>query len=320
MSAEVLPLFFYTTSLFLFGLINGFAYGSSPLSFRLTDAIIKETNGALAVRFNWEPAEGTKRYQLVVSEDGSFNSLSLREFTKNNSFLANTLKPETVYYWKVSAIYSKGHAWNVNGAKSFRTPALTVTKPQIIVPHGRAIIDGKIDPNEWKSAVSIVLKNFPVGNNEELENLPQGWLMWDNNNLYIAFKIWVTKGEKVNSKESPRDSMIHIFDSLEIFLYGPGRSKGYHFILNASNSIYDDYGGDTSFNGNWKHSTEIKNRYWQCEIAIPFSVIGEVPSVNSQWKAEFHANLNSQSIVPTWSGKTTPFGKVETFGTLILGK
>lgn len=306
--------------MYLLILLLIFFCSNANADFRLAGTIITESNGGLSVHFNWEPAEKAKKYHITISTDPDFKSLSLSELTLDNAFTSNKLKPDTAYYWKVVAICGGKPVLNINGAKSFHTPTLTITKPQVIVPRGRALIDGKIDPNEWKSAVSISLKNFPIGSNADLENLPQGKLMWDNNNLYMAFQIWFTKGDKVSSQDKPRDSMIHMFDSLEMFLYGPGRSKGYHFIVNASNSIYDDYGGDTSFNGDWKHATGVDDRYWTVEIAIPFSTVGEVPSVDSQWKAEFHANLKTQSIVPTWSGKTTPFGKVEKFGTLILGK
>lgn len=288
--------------------------------FRLAGVLVTESDDGITTHFNWEPADRVIKYQLVVSQDADFSSHCLQLYVHDNAFTTTALEPQTTYYWKVSAIYPDKSVVNANGVKSFSTPALTITKPRVIVPQGSAIIDGSIGEDEWKSAVTLDLVNFPIGQKDDLEKLPECRVMWDSDNLYISAKIWYTKEGKAQTQSRPRDSMIHNTDSLEMFLFGPGRSKGYHFILNASNSIYDDYGGDTGFNGNWQHAVVIADTCWTLEMAIPFAMMNEAASAGNEWKAEFHVNLNGQSLVPTWSGKKVPFGNIESFGTLVLGK
>jgi hypothetical protein len=288
-------------------------------SFRLAGTLVRESEGKMFVRFNWEPADGALKYHLVVADDPDFKSKEIQKILIDNS-VELTLTPEKTYYWRVGALGRGYKVWNQAGPKTVLVPALTASRPREVVPRGKAVIDGKVPSKGWEKAVQFDLSQFPIGNKADLEKCPECRLMWDDESLYIQATIWFPKGYKISTQEKPRDSLIHLFDSLEIFIFGPGRSKGYHLIVNASDSIYDDYSGDVNWNGDWKHAVGVYETHWMLEIAIPFAVINETPSVGSEWKAEFHANLKCQGLVPTWSTRQPPFGKIEGFGTLILGK
>jgi subtilisin family serine protease len=63
----------------------------------------ESTSVATPVKFEWKAFEDADSYKLVVSKDEKFANIVLSKALMETSYIAPTLEPSSIYYWKVSA-------------------------------------------------------------------------------------------------------------------------------------------------------------------------------------------------------------------------
>ena len=183
-------------------------------------------------------------------------------------------------------------------------------------------LDGKLDDNAWRRAQWT--KIDAEGEPRKCPASTEAAIAYDKDNIYFAFICRYPPGTEISSTQRDRDGSVWNDDSVELFL-DPGLTRGqfYHFIVNASGSIYDGYGdqGGKREEGNWNFNVTVvvgrEQEAWTLEMAIPFSSLNVPSFQKSDWGVNF-----CRSYVPkcgdhklfNWSGFSGMFAQPDKFG------
>ncbi len=172
-----------------------------------------------------------------------------------------------------------------------QTPiAATFSTPTVVVPHVATLpkIDGMVDDAEWIGAVSLNLLRARRG---QLSARPtRYWLCWDKDNLYIAMRSWMRKGERPiqSFRGEGGDPFVVMDDSYEFYFDTGGKLAGglaayIQYIGNYAGEKYDaaylpEVGTRRlSFETGWTPHSRITEtpdgRAWEMEVAIPHTSI-----------------------------------------------
>jgi hypothetical protein len=289
-------------------------------AFRLGKAQVRISKNQIESRFNWQPSIGASSYGLVVYSDKELKNIIAEKKATTNKARVSGLPSDTKLYWRVEAIDGKTRNWNSGEPGVFNTPIVTVGKLTITIPRGTATMDGKIRPEEWDKAVVMKLNNYIMGQKAEEDKAPYCKLMWDDRALYILGEAYFPGGRDFQATQQPRDGSIWASDAFEIVLYGPGRTNKLHFIINATDSIYDAKAGDAGWNPEWEHFVQVRPGGMTVVMALPFTSLGEVPAVGNEWRGNICLDMNGQALVPSWAKDSAPFGYLERMGYIVLGK
>ena len=183
--------------------------------------------------------------------------------------------------------------------------------PQVVVPKCKVVpaIDGKIEKGEWDGATIVTgFMDRSGGNFLDVRQIV-GYITYDKENLYLAFKLPVyPSGAELYANYSKRDGSWVGDDILEILIdphFGKykaeegyyqfmGNSKGY-ILLDKANypaiGIYNQY----EWNGRWKFFNSVDKDIWQAELSIPLVDLG-VKEIKEGDKWLMHFSR-------TWGGK-----------------
>jgi hypothetical protein len=80
------------------------------------------------VTFEWDVAEGTRKYHLVVDDQNTFGSPLIDITTASSTYTTNTALPHGTLYWKVQAMDELNVGLNFTAVRSFTH---TLPKPSI---------------------------------------------------------------------------------------------------------------------------------------------------------------------------------------------
>lgn len=177
-------------------------------------------------------------------------------------------------------------------------PALTI--PFLGKP---PVIDGVIEPEEWKYAARITFfENYPVGIPRVVrQEQPLFYVAWDNEYLYVAMDSLYSSTNTIVASVSMNDNMKIIGnDCLEMMVCPATTDKldnieipTYYFALNAIGTIWDAkfYPLLAETHNSWNSDAVIANNvdgtHWMCEMKIPFSALGVFPEDGSVWRMNF---------------------------------
>jgi|GEM_PF-5860444 len=181
-------------------------------------------------------------------------------------------------------------------------------------------IDKKNKDDAWLEAAingSIVAGFVNQGGGNLASCQMPGFVVYDNENLYIGVRVYPSSMEKLTQKAyRDDDKNICRDDHIEIFTQPYLNSKTYYqFSVNSQNFKAIHYGEETPF---FKTATYKGNNFWSAEILIPLSIIDITPNKGKVWgvnMAGAHTTSGFEWI--TWV-KAHNFHNVEKFGQLIL--
>ena len=207
-----------------------------------------------------------------------------------------------------------------------------VTVPKI---SNAPLIDGNLDEEIWKSAA--VFKDFiqtNPGDNLSPSKLTEVYMIYDEKNLYIAFKCWDER-DKIRATVAKRDGIIDE-DNVRVWLdtYNDGQ-RAYVLGWNPLGIQYDgiyteEQGADLSVDILMESKGTIEDWGWSVEAKIPFKSIRYQAGEGKLWG--FHAGRNIERLnneFDSWmphnrningfliqSGKITGFDDIKTERTL----
>ena len=101
---------------------------SPPDAFRLKDAKIRSNQFTVDAELAWEPANGARRYRVLISEAKDFDKVTAERNVWEPSVQVTGLPPGKRLFWKVEASSRGGTQTNAGGAGSLRTPELANMK------------------------------------------------------------------------------------------------------------------------------------------------------------------------------------------------
>ena len=187
-------------------------------------------------------------------------------------------------------------ATSVNGGKVTIPPEKA--RPVSIPKMTAAItIDGKIDEELWKTAA--VFKNFyqtGPGYNTEPSKPTEVYVMYDEYNMYVAFKCWDDK-DKIRATVAKRDQVFNE-DNVRMWLdtYDDQRRAyvlGFNPLGIQQDGIYTEgKGADFSVDIVMESKGVIQDWGWSVEAKIPFKSLRYAAGKGKNWGFNVARNID----------------------------
>ncbi|HTH50981.1 MAG TPA: DUF5916 domain-containing protein, partial [Pyrinomonadaceae bacterium] len=158
-------------------------------------------------------------------------------------------------------------------------------------------IDGRVDEEAWKSAA--VFKNFfqtGPGYNTEPSRRTEGYMMYDEHNLYIAFRCWDEK-DKIRATVAKRDNVFGE-DNVRVWLdtYDDRRRAyvlGFNPLGIQQDGIYTEgQGADFTPDIVMESKGAIQDWGWSVEIKIPFKSLRYAAGKGKSWGFNMARNID----------------------------
>ncbi|MFH0733340.1 MAG: DUF5916 domain-containing protein [bacterium] len=157
-------------------------------------------------------------------------------------------------------------------------------------------IDGLLNEDVWKR---IPIDNFTQKEPEEGQvsrEKTNVWVAYDENNIYIAAKLYDSMPDQIDRSLSRRDGS---FDT-DLFLvyldtYNDKRN-GYYFGVNPGGSLLDgtvfnDSWTDDRWDGIWESKANITEEGWAVEMRIPYSQLRFNEADELTWGINFRRTI-----------------------------
>ena len=150
-------------------------------------------------------------------------------------------------------------------------------------------IDGFFTPGEWDRAAEY--SGFSqLNGNYVTTGSGSVRLMRDKTHLYIAVRTTTPNndpGGSLVANAIVRDGAVYQDDSIDFMLNPENEQVLYHWIINSRNTLYDAkvqlgaaQRSDSSWNfRNLRCASHVDKGFWDVEIAVPFSEIGNPANV-----------------------------------------
>ncbi|MBI4024694.1 MAG: hypothetical protein HY360_06905 [Verrucomicrobia bacterium] len=140
--------------------------------------------------------------------------------------------------------------------------------------------------------------------------------------LYLWFDV---ADADVASRARERDADVWDDDCVEIFLDPANRkNNAYHFIVNASGSVYDAKEMKPAWNGAWRAVARKTAEGWGAEIFVPFATLGcGAPTPGARWNIklarEDYGTKDKTPVISSWTFVGNALEDPSAFGDLIFG-
>ncbi|MEO6656543.1 MAG: DUF5916 domain-containing protein, partial [Pyrinomonadaceae bacterium] len=172
-------------------------------------------------------------------------------------------------------------------------------KRPIVIPKASSaiIIDGRPDEEAWKQAA--VFKDFyqtNPGNNTAPSKPTEAYVMYDEKNLYIAFKCWDEK-DKIRATIAKRDNVFGE-DNVRVWLdtYNDQRRAyilGFNPLGIQQDGIFTEgQGGDFSVDIVMESKGVIEDWGWSVEVSIPFKSLRYTTGKGKLWGFNVARNID----------------------------
>ncbi len=174
------------------------------------------------------------------------------------------------------------------GSASGQGPAQTVKtgykRPTVTAPYAyqKPVIDGVVNDAEWQSAESV--NALQTTNKQVSPRQTRFWMMWDEDNLYVAMRSPLREGERLvqNLRDASRDINVVFDDSYEVFVDVGSKSPDgqpvfFQYLANFPGARFDVMHEPAVGNSRlgWTANWNVRNRLtpdgrsWEMEVAIP---------------------------------------------------
>ena len=172
------------------------------------------------------------------------------------------------------------------------------------------VIDGRIDELVW--ALADVVEDFHEIDPDEYtepSQRTQVFVLYDENNLYIAAKLWDAQPDEIVAQILRQGSFIGNDDYFSVIL-DPfhDRRSGYRFQVNP-NGVRNEaiYQNTTDTQGNWQGiwqaEATIVDDGWTAEMAIPYKTLS-FSSANDTWGINFSRKIARSNEIIGWVSRT----------------
>lgn len=206
----------------------------------------------------------------------------------------------------------KGRAQDRIGTPS-RQPILRISKTTREIR-----IDGRLDEETWQDAEAI--DRFTQREPEEgkpSSERTEVRLLYDDDNLYVAFHCWDSEAQKIVANEMRRDTPLGNNDCVEIVLdtYHDHRTA-FYFCTNPLGAQRDgivttdesEEEQNWDWNGVWENVSRIDSTGWTAEIAIPFKTLRFHEQDDPVWGINFARYIPRKREETFWSPIVRDYG------------
>lgn len=161
--------------------------------------------------------------------------------------------------------------------------------------------DGRLD--EWKRFATEI-SDFWVADKKPSRET-RAYVACDSCNLYIGVRSFGENPRSLSRAKEPRDTMIYVFDGLEIFLKPSTDGDVFHLMAGANGDRCDIRSNNIDWNGSWKVEAEHNSKVGAVDyfLVLPFAdfVSGEAVS---RWQMNLCRNDRSGVYEAVATAKT----------------
>ena len=158
------------------------------------------------------------------------------------------------------------------------------------------IIDGKLQEKSWqRRGISEFYQSEP-NQGEPASLKSEVWLAYDDNNFYVAAKLYDNHPDSIDVRLGRRD-VSYLTDEFDVYFdsYHDKRT-GFYFCVTAGGTVHDgillnDDWLDYTWDGVWEAKTDIQSDGWSVEIKIPFSQLRFTKQDNMVWGVNFERDI-----------------------------
>ena len=183
---------------------------------------------------------------------------------------------------------------NVTSAQVEHIPTLKAVKTG-----SPPVIDGNLDDACWKNAA--VAKGFINSYSmEKAKHQTEASLLYDDGNLYVAYKVHEPELARLKVKVEKRDGTVFGDNNVELFIdplntvQSRADRKYFHIIIN-SKGIVDDRasggyveGSKKSWSPDYPVRTGTGRGYWTAEFALPIKELFQGSQMGNIWRINFN--------------------------------
>ena len=197
--------------------------------------------------------------------------------------------------------------------RAYRTERITEKPP---------VVDGSLDDSawdlvEWSGDYVVYTPNAGEAPTEQTFMK----VLYDNQNLYVAFRCLDSEPDKIEQRMGRRDQFPGDWVEVNIDSYHDKRT-GFSFTVSASGVKNDEFvsndsNWDVSWNPIWETRTQVDSAGWTAELRIPLSQIRFPGDAEQVWgiqstRNNFRADERStwQPVSPNASGWVSRFGEL----------
>lgn len=163
-------------------------------------------------------------------------------------------------------------------------------------------VDGKLDEDVYRTVPPITqfVQSQPKQGAPGTERT-EAWVLFDDNNIYVACRCWTSQPEKIVANDMRRDSSNltqHDHFAVGFDTLYDGRN-GYQFSVTAAGGMRDGLVTDERFfadwNGVWDARVGRFDGGWIAEYAIPFKTLRYKAGEDQKWHIQFRRLVTGKS-------------------------
>ena len=182
--------------------------------------------------------------------------------------------------------------------------------PTVDIPRALAqpIIDGDLFEKAWAKSVSLS-PFYKVDAITLANEQTQGFLLWDDQYLYIGARIYDSQMKGVQITQTDLDSAVWLDDALEILVDpNPATPTYHHLVINPIGTVFDqqikaghsldsdlktayEKAAKPAWNSRAQVKTQIAPTFWSVEIALPRDSL-ESSSIEN-WRFNLHRKMQA---------------------------
>ena len=194
-----------------------------------------------------------------------------------------------------------------------------VTAPRVSSPPR---IDGVIGDDEWQAAAR--LGGFISMSKALVEPPSEGFISYDSERLYVAFRVRRDFRVPLKTKAPGRDKEVWRDDAVELWLRPHADHGNFALLGNTTGTVADfnDEKNRFSWHAEWEYHSAVYHDRWEAELSIPFEELGQqMPAPGDRWGFnlcyyKFDPNVDR----PGWSYTEKFTGSDPFHGKLIFGR
>lgn len=224
---------------------------------------------------NWE------RYESVIKETTTGNLRVRVELQGEGALWVDAVQLEK---GKTSTSYRINPLDRVKG-----TEKIIVELPETHIKKvsGPFEIDGRLDDAGWSLASQTprFLISTRDGNRKSPSEKTEGFICYDDVNLYIGFRCWDSQIENLKATIKEDGGPVWTDDCVEVFIdVNLGRATYYQFAVNALGTKFiQDKVRNIPWVKDWHAAGHIDKKYWTVEIAVPLAALGIDNLTSERW-------------------------------------
>jgi len=163
-------------------------------------------------------------------------------------------------------------------------------------------IDGVLDENAWQGEGSSGFRQSEPADGAEATEKTTVWVAFDEDNLYIAARMFDSRPDAIVSRLGRRDDEVE--SDWFTFAVDPyyDRRSGFQFSVNPAGAILDgtlfnDEGKDMTWDGVWDYAARLDERGWTVEMRIPYDQLRFKQQEAYTWGVNFFRTIKRKNEV-----------------------